>query len=92
MSDILTKLKAAAKVGELEHWKAALLAVWLEKNPTAPAPGPTTDDLAALLLDTEVLARLKTEADGPWDVLAAQARSLVAHRNVGAALTAANEE
>lgn len=92
MTDLKEKVTAAANKGELEPWKAALLKLWLGEHPDANAQGPSTDDLAKLLADPQRLAQLKATVEGPWDVLAAQARSLVSHDHVGDALDALSHE
>lgn len=85
MPSLVELVQRAVEDGSLEAWKAALLREWIASAP-AQSAGPTTEALADLLLDPAVLARLKTEVDGPWDVLAAQARSLKSHESVGGAL------
>ncbi len=92
MTDLKDKVTAAASKGELEPWKAALLKLWLGDHSDADAQGPSTEDLAKLLTDPQRLAQLKATVDGPWDVLAAQARSLVSHDHVGDALDALARE
>ena len=87
MSDRLADLKRAVEQGELESWVAALAAIWIGSERGASGERPTPEDLASLLADTAVLTKLKKdEPEGPWDILAAQARSVHAHGNLGEAL------
>ena len=86
MPDLVHELDEAVKRGELEPWKAALLREWLAAGDTSD-PGPSAEALARLL-DPAVLGRLKASGEGPWDMLLAQARSILAHEQVGAALQA----
>jgi hypothetical protein len=65
--------------GELAPWKAALLAEWLATAAAAERPSPSPEDIAALLLDDEVRARL-ARVPGPWEALAAQARGAAPKR------------
>ena len=88
MPDLMAQLKGSVSKGEIEPWKAALLAEWLQRSAPDAEPGPSPEDLARLLVDPSTLHRLKQAADGPWDTLAAQARSVLAHENVGVALDA----
>lgn len=94
MSALLTALEKAVDKGELEAWKAALLATWLRRNTGAAAgQGPSIEQLSELLCDEAILAELKQRApDGPWDLLAAQARSVRGHRQVGRAMDGMGEE
>ena len=91
MPDLVQQLDEAAKRGEIEPWKAALLKEWLLRGVT-DAPGPSAEDLARLLVDPAVFGRLKQVTEGPWDTLLAQARSILAHEKVGQALEAVEPE
>ncbi|MEE8409639.1 MAG: hypothetical protein V3T05_08540 [Myxococcota bacterium] len=87
MSDRLADLKRAVERGELESWIAALAVAWIRTERGAAGERPTPNDLADLLADVGILAKLKREEpDGPWDVLAAQACSLHSHGHLGEAL------
>ena len=88
MADLLSDLREAAARGEIEPWKAALLGRWLAGEGNLERPGPSPEDLARILVDPQALTALKAAAEGPWDTLAAQARSLLAHERVGTALDA----
>jgi hypothetical protein len=88
MVDLAAELKKAMINGELEPWKAILLLEWVKTADLDKSPGPSAEDLARLLAHPPTLARLKLEAQGPWDMLATQARSILAHTHVGTALDA----
>jgi|WetSurMetagenome_2_1015567.scaffolds.fasta_scaffold163864_2 hypothetical protein len=91
MPDLLHQLDQAVAHDEIEPWKAALLKEWLQGGDTN-APDPSAEDLARLLTDPTILGRLRTSVEGPWDSLVAQARSILAHERVGAALEAVEPE
>jgi hypothetical protein len=73
-ADKRARLAELVVQGELEAWKAALLGEWLATPAAAVRPSPSPEDIAALLLDDEVRARL-ARVPGPWEARAAQARA-----------------
>lgn len=91
MADSILAIDDAVERGELEAWKAALLKEWLLAGDASPA-GPSPEALARLLVDPVVVARLRQISEGPWEALVAQARSLLAHEQVGRALEAVESE
>ena len=86
MPDLLAQLEDAKQKGELEPWKAMLLAEWIKQDGLKESSGPSPEDLSRLLVDPPTLGRLKKATDGPWDILHAQARSILAHEHVGTSL------
>lgn len=72
LADKRARLAALVARGELAPWKAALLDEWLATPAAALRPAPAPEDIAALLLDETVRARLAC-VPGPWEALAAQA-------------------
>lgn len=90
--DRLEKLRAAVEAGEIEAWIAALARAWLGTDAGGRGEVPTADSIGAMLLDAKVIMTLEQEApDGPWAILAAQARSVRAHGRLGDALRALSD-
>jgi hypothetical protein len=88
VADLFAELQRDLQTGKIEPWKSALFAAWLRTKAGRSGKLPTFEDLATLLLDRDTATALEAEADGPWEILMAQARSIEAHRRVGRALAA----
>jgi hypothetical protein len=88
VADLLAELQRDLQTGKIEPWKGALLAAWLRTKAARSGKSPTFEDLATLLLDRNTATALEAEADGPWKILMAQARSIEVHRRVGRTLAA----
>lgn len=84
---LLAALQTLANSENLDPWKASLLRVWLRSTRYRAGGLVTESDMIDFFGDDQSLGALKREdADGPWDVYAAQAKSVRSHRNVGDAL------
>ena len=90
----LTVLESWLDVQKIEPYLAVVMAEYhrresqagREPGPKAPAILPSMDDLASMYEDPELLAVMKSQADGPWEVYAAQARGTTMARHAGQAL------
>lgn len=91
MKNYLSKLQHDVREGRMEPWNGALLKAWIETNEGSSVMNPRFEDLAELLLDQDTVTALESEAQGPWEVLKAQARSIGAHQNVGLVLVEIHE-
>lgn len=70
--------------GEIEPWMAVLVAEWTRQQSANgmdmaanALPPPGKNDMLLLLKDPDLLAVMKEQADGPWDVYVAQGESML---------------
>ncbi len=85
-------LSRLAASGQLEPWRAALFALWLKRKRTSDVGPPSDEEVEALMTDAETLTELEKSGAGPWEAYTAQATALVAHRRLGRALAALEDE